>query len=232
MNRTVSTIGFWAGIIAFTANLSFVIAQLFQLAGALTYPYDEILIYGFSLCITIPFLIEMLALYYITPADKKIWTHAALIFTVVYVVFVTANYVVQLATVIPMTLKGQAEEIKLLIQTPHSLFWNFDAIGYIFMGFATLIALPVFSGRGIQRVVKYAFLANALVTPLIAFVYFYPNFSEQILLLGLPWAVTSPAAMLLLAMMFRTGMKNEVVARQQKQQFPAGRLKMLLLFNS
>lgn len=66
----------------------------------------------------------MLALHYAAPADKKIWSHAALLFTVMYVIFVTANYVVQLATVIPMTIKGTADEIRILNQTPHSLFFG------------------------------------------------------------------------------------------------------------
>lgn len=208
MNSTVYKIGFWGGITAFTANLAFVIAQLLQLIGTLTYPMDEILIYGFSLCITLPFLLEMLALHYITPPEKKIWSHAALLFTAIYVVFVTANYVVQLTTVIPANLRGESEEIKLLFQTPHSLFWDFDAIGYIMMGLAMFIALPVFNKEKIQLWVKYTFLANALVTPLISYVYFYPVFSEQLLLLGLPWAVTAPAAMLALALMFRKGFKR------------------------
>ena len=132
------------------------------------------------------------------------------IFTVIYVVFVTANYVVQLATVIPMTLKGVGDDIQILKQTPHSLFWDFDAIGYIFMGLATLIAVPVFENRGTQKWVKYSFLAHAAVTPLIAFVYFYPDFSERLLLLATPWAITAPLSMLLLAIMFKKegGIKN------------------------
>jgi len=203
MNTTVYKIGFWAGIIAFGSNAAFVLVQTLQLLGVFTYPYDEILIYGFSLCIVVPFLIEMLALYYATADDKKIWSHAALIFTVIYAVFVTANYVVQLTTVIPMTLKGAGDEIKILSQTPHSMFWNYDAIGYISMGLATLFAVPVFEKTGIQKWVRISFLANALVTPLIAFVYFYPVFSEKLLLLALPWTITAPTAMLMLALMFK-----------------------------
>lgn len=41
---------------------------------------------------------------------------------------------VQLATVIPAKLGGTSEAIRILEQTPHSLFWNFDALGYISMG--------------------------------------------------------------------------------------------------
>ncbi|MEO6547308.1 MAG: hypothetical protein ABIN94_04890 [Ferruginibacter sp.] len=203
MNPIVCKIGFWAGLFAFASNALFVLVQLLQLLGLLNYPYDEILIYGFSLCIVIPFLIEMLALHYAAADDKKIWSHLALIFTVMYAVFVTANYVVQLGTVIPMTLKGAGNEITILHQTPHSLFWDFDAIGYLCMGLATLSAVPVFEKKGIQKWVRISFLANALVTPLIGFVYFYPTFSQRLLILALPWAVTAPIAMLMLAIMFK-----------------------------
>lgn len=195
--------GFYAGVIAFAANAAFVVVQTLQLLGVLTYPYDEILIYSFSLCIVIPFLLEMLALHYATPDDKKIWSHTALIFTIIYAVFVIANYVVQLATVIPMTLNGNGDEVKILSQTPHSMFWDYDAIGYIFMGLAMLFATPVFEKIGFQKWVRISFLANAFVTPLIVFVYFYPTFSERLLLLALPWTITAPTAMLMLAIMFR-----------------------------
>jgi len=50
-----------------------------------------------------------------------------------------------------MTLKGASDDIGVLKQTPHSLFWDFDAIGYIFMGLATLFAVPVFEKQGLQR---------------------------------------------------------------------------------
>lgn len=209
MNRKVYKVGFWVGIVAFGSNAAFVLVQALQLLGILSYPFDEILIYGFSLCIVIPFLLEMLALHYVTPNDKKYWSHAALIFTIIYSVFVTANYVVQLATVIPMTLKGASNQISILIQTPHSLFWDFDAIGYISMGLATLLAVPVFEKQGFQRWVRISFLANAVVTPLIAFVYFYPQFSERLLLLAVPWTITAPMAMLLLAIMFKKNIAKQ-----------------------
>ena len=209
MNRKVYKFGFWFGVAAFGSNAAFVLAQTLQLLRILSYPFDEILIYGFSLCIVIPFLLEMLALHHVTPNDKKFWSHAALIFTVIYAVFVTANYVVQLATVIPMTLKGASDQISILIQTPQSLFRDFDAIGYISMGLATLFAIPVFEKQGFQRWVRISFLANALVTPLIAFVYFYPEFSEKLLLLGIPWTITAPMAMLLLAVMFKKNIGTE-----------------------
>ena len=203
MNKTIYKAGFYWGLIAFSSTVAFVIVQILQLLGVFSYPWDEILIYGFSLCIVVPFILEILALYYATSVEKKFWSHAALIFTVIYEVFVTANYVVQLATVIPMTIKGTSDQISILIQTPHSLFWDFDAIGYIFMGLAMLFAVPVFAKHGFQKWVRYSFLIHGLTTPLIAFVYFYPDFSNSLLLLGLPWGITAPVSMLMLALMFR-----------------------------
>jgi hypothetical protein len=100
MNKSVLKMGFVSGLAAFAATVAFDIVQILQLMGVFQYPIDEILIYGFSLCIVIPFLIEMLALHYAVADDQKFWSHGALLATVIYVVFVTSNYVVQLATVI------------------------------------------------------------------------------------------------------------------------------------
>jgi hypothetical protein len=203
MNKTIYKVGFRSGMAAFLATVGFNIVQILQLIRVFKYPLDEILIYGFSMCIVIPFIFEMLALHYAVPAEKKFWSHAALIFTIIYAVFVTQNYVVQLATVIPMTLQGNIEKIEILKQTPHSLFWNYDAIGYISMGLAMLFAAPVFEKHGFQKWVRYSFLVHGfLTTPLIAFVYFYPDFSEKLLLIGIPWIITAPMAMLLLAVLF------------------------------
>jgi hypothetical protein len=209
VNKSVYIIGFWSGLIAFISTSAYVVVQLLQVLRVLSFPIDEILIYGTSLCIVIPFVLEILALHYITPDENKFWSHAALVFSIIYAVFVTANYVVQLATVIPLKLKGAVNEIQILEQTPHSMFWNYDAIGYIFMGLATLIALPVFAKNGFQKWVRISFLANASVTPLITIVYFYPSFSEKLLFLGFPWGITAPLAMLMLAISFKKELENK-----------------------
>ena len=202
-DKPISTLGFWAGLAAFIAIISFGIVQVLQVLGLLVYPLDEILIYGCSLCITIPFLLAMLALHHITRQDRKFWSHTAVVFTILYVVFAAQNYVVQLATVIPMTARGMAGSIAVLRQTPHSLFWDFDAMGYIAMGLASLFAVPVFEKRGFQRWVRYTFLVHGLITPLIAWVYFYPAFSTGLLLVAAPWAITAPLSMLLLCLLFK-----------------------------
>lgn len=204
MITKISEVGYWSGLTAFVAVVAFDVVQLLQVVGVLRFPLDEILIYGASLCIVVPFVLEMLSFHYLTPKDKQFWSHASLIFTIIYAVFVIANYVVQLATVVPSKMNNSSYAIRMLEQTPHSMFWDYDAIGYIAMGLATLFAIPTLSKYGFERWVRLSFIAHVLVTPLIGYVYFYPEYSYTLLFLGFPWAITAPLFMLLLALMLRS----------------------------
>ena len=203
MAGSIGNVGYWSGLAAFVSAVAYDVVQILQVGGVLRFPADEILIYGTSLCIVVPFILEMLAFHHLTTSDRRFWTHGSLIFTIVYAVFVTANYVVQLATVIPAKLRGASETIRILEQTPHSLFWDYDAVGYVSMGLACLLAVPAVSSVGFERWVRLSLIANALVTPLISIVYFYPTFSTKLLFLGFPWAITAPLFMLMLAIMLR-----------------------------
>ncbi len=203
MTASVGEIGYGSGLAAASATVAYDVVQILQVAGVLRFPADEILIYGTSLCIVLPFLLEMVALHHATRPDRRLWTHAALIFASVYAVFVTANYVVQLATVIPAKLSGTLDAVRVLDQTPHSLFWDFDAVGYVSMGLAALLVIPAVGNDGLERWVRLSLAAHVAVTPLIAVVYFYPRFSPELLFLGFPWAVTAPLFMAMLAIMLR-----------------------------
>jgi hypothetical protein len=201
-NRSVYKVGFWSALIASVGACGYSIVQILQIVGVIRKPMDGILIFGFSLLIAVPFMLAMLALHYATPTERRFWTHAALLLTVVYVVYVTLNYVVQLAVVIPAL--QPRTSLDLLDQTPHSLCWTLDALGYIFMGLAMLFAFPIFEKQGLQNWLRWFFLANGLMTPVIAVIYFYPTFSTTLLLFGLPWIITAPGSILLLTAFFKT----------------------------
>jgi len=201
---TSCELGYRAGIAAFTATVAYDVVQILQVAGLLHFPVDEILIYGTSLCIVVPFVLEMVALHDVTLRTKQVWTLAALVFVSMYAVFATANYVVQLATVLPSKMRGASEGVRLLDQTPHSMFWDWDAVAYIAMGVATALVIPALGRVGFEKWVRRSLLAHALATPLIAFVYFYPTYSTRLLFLGFPWALTAPVFMLMIALMLRS----------------------------
>ncbi len=214
--RDVPKIGSLAAMAAFAAIVLYGIVQVLQVVNALRPPLDGILLYGFSLCIVIPFMISMLALHYVASAETRFWSSAALIFTVMYGTYVTLNYAVQLATVIPAALQHRLDDVRILDQTPHSLFWDVDALGYICMGFATLFGSFVFRNGGVDKWAKGFFIGNAVMTPVIALVYFYPTFSISLLILGAPWLVTAAGSMFCLALYF----KNAQLPQTGDQCFP------------
>jgi hypothetical protein len=199
----ITRIGFWSGLAAVAATVAYDLVQILQVVGALHFPFDEILIFGTSLCIVVPFVFTILAFHHSRPTDRRFWTHAALIFTTMYAVFGTANYVVQLATVIPAKLRGTVDTVRLLEQTPHSLLWDFDAVAYIAMGLATWVIIPALDTTRVERRVRVACMANVAATLLAGIVYFYPTFSNRLLVLGFPWGITAPLCMLLLALALR-----------------------------
>jgi len=203
MPSVVTRIGFLAGVAACCATVAYDVVQVLQVVGALHFPVDEILIFGTSLCIVVPFVLEILATHNSSAPERRFWTHAAVAFTSVYAVFGSANYVIQLATVIPAKLRGTAAPIRVLEQTPHSLMWDFDALAYIAMGLAALAIIPAMGDAPAERRVRIACVAHVLATVLAGIVYFYPIFSTRLLMLGLPWGLTAPVMMLLLAFALR-----------------------------
>lgn len=200
---TPARVGFWAGVAACAATVAYDVVQIAQMLGVVHFPVDEILIFGTSLCIVTPFVLEIVALHHTTPSDERFWTHAALIFTTMYAVFGSANYVVQLATVIPAKLRGALDPVKVLEQTPHSLLWDFDAMAYIAMGVAAVLIIPALRDTRDERRVRLVCIAHGVATALAGVVYFYPTYSYRLLLVGFPWAVTAPLFMLLLANVLR-----------------------------
>jgi hypothetical protein len=198
MHKVVYRVGFWSALIAFLASVGYSVVQVLQVLRILVWPTDVILIYAFSFCIAWPFMLAVLALHYSTPAEKKLWSHAGLLFAVMYATYVTLMYAVQLGTAIPLALRGTPNVY--LVVDRYSLFWTLDAMGYICMGLATLFAAPTFTPS--EKWTRRFFFANGLFTAVIAFVYFYPVFSIPLLLLATPWIITSPGSLLLLAICF------------------------------
>jgi len=213
---TAARIGFLAGIVAATATIAYDVVQILQVLGVLHFPLDEILIFGTSLCIVVPFVLLIVGLHHSTQGDNQFWTHAALIFTAMYAVFGSANYVIQLTTVIPAKLHGATGAVRVLEQTPHSLLWDFDALAYLSMGLAALLIIPALSKSGLEHSVRLACVAHVVATILSGIVYFYPTYSNTLLMIGLPWAVTAPLFMLLLAF----ALKRRSLSRSRDTESP------------
>lgn len=195
---TVSRIGFWSSLAALAAAAGYSVVQIFQLLGWLVFPWDQILIFGFSICIPVPFVLALAALHHSVPEERRIWTHSALVLAVMYAVLVTIVYPVQLAVVIPARLAGTAAAVQGLAVSPGTFVWVIDGAGYILMGLATLFAAGALAGDPSHRWLRRLLIANGLIDPVIIAVYIFP----WLLPAGGLWIITAPGSMWLLARYF------------------------------
>jgi hypothetical protein len=212
MNEASPKLGFCAAVVAAIAAMAYGVAQIAQILNIVSYPLADILIYGTSLCISAPFLIAILALHDTTESHKRLWTSGALLFGVIYVTYVVLMYTVQLSVVIPKSMESPSGGV--LGVAPQTLFWTIDGLGYVSMGVSTLFASLSLPRTGPGMWARRFMLANAAITPIIAFIYFYPHFSLGVLLLGTPWLVTAPGSLLALASYFRT-IQSAALARSK-----------------
>jgi hypothetical protein len=201
MKKNVALPGYYFALAAFVATVGYGVVQILQVVGAVKYPLDARLIYGFSLGIAPFYLLAILAFHYIVPEERRYWSHAALLFATLYAGFVVLMYGVQLATVIPASLRDPQET--LLTVTPHSFFWTIDALGYICMGISTFLAAFALRKDPGTIWLRGFLLANGLDVPLICLAYFYPHFSTLLLFIGSPWLITAPGSTLLLEIYFK-----------------------------
>jgi hypothetical protein len=207
---SILKVGLLASVVAFVSYAVYDSSFLLSASNIISPLQNNTIGYASSLIIATPFLLAMVALHYTVSEEKKFWTNTALVLSVIYTTYVSINYVVQLTTVIPAgytwSLDNQAGTIgslSLLNQTPHSLFWDMDGLGYIFMSLAAVFAFPAFEKYGLQKWLRYFFLANALDIPLFAITYYYPTFSVGTMLFALPGGIIAPGSILLLALFFR-----------------------------
>jgi len=74
----VARFGFWAAIASFVFAVAYGIPQVLQVAGILTFPYDEIWIFAPSLLLAPSFVLANASLYETTPGERRIFALAAL----------------------------------------------------------------------------------------------------------------------------------------------------------
>ena len=67
-----------------------------------------------------------------------------------------------------------------------------------------MLIIPALRNHGIERWVRVACTAHVVATVLAGIVYFYPTYSNRLLLLGFPWGITAPLFLVLIAVALRT----------------------------
>jgi len=202
LDRTAARLGFWSAFFSAIFAIMYIVAELAHLLGLLgQHDSPESLVVRMtpSLLLPIAFVILMVAIHACASEQRKIWSHSALAFAVIYAVLVSIVYFVELTVVIPRTIRGEADQVALLSFGFGTFMFAIDILGYAFMSLATLFAAPVFGGQGLERWIRWALLVNGLLAPVIALQILYPPLWNVAAI----WVVSFPAATVMLAVWFR-----------------------------
>jgi len=209
VSPSTKAVGFWSAVLATVFSVVYVVAQIAEWMGWMgsgggadnaSTPFGLVILLTPSLFLGSAFLTLIVSIHYVTSADRKVFSHAAVAFATVYAVLISINYYVQLAWVMPRLAAGRTEGIEQFLFTPFDSFlYAVDILGYSFMSVATLFAARVFTGRGIERVVRVSLTANGLLLPFIAL----QMYVHGLIWIAALWAVTFPASTGSLAILFR-----------------------------
>jgi hypothetical protein len=209
LSPSTRSAGFWSAVLATAFSLAYVVAQLAEWLGWLgsaggpestSTPLAIVLLLTPSLFLGSSFLVLLISIHQLAAPDGKIWSHAAVAFGTAYASLISIVYFVQLTLVRPRIASGRTEGIEMLLFVPFDSFlYAVDILGYSFMSVATLFAARVFTGQGLERVVRWFLLANGLLLPFIALQMFF----HPLIWIAALWAVTFPGATWSLAVLFR-----------------------------
>jgi hypothetical protein len=187
----------------------YVVAQLAEWLGWLgstggpassSTPLGLIVLLTPSLFLGPAFVLATVSLHELAPPARRVWSHAAILFAIAYMVLVALNYFVQLTWVAPRLAAGRTAGIEPFLFVPFDSFlYAVDILGYSFMSVSTLFAAFAIAGTGAARHARRLLLANGLLLPFIALQMFW----HGMIWIAALWAVTFPGAMISLALLFR-----------------------------
>ena len=209
ISPSAKAVGFWSAVLATVFSITYVVGQLAEWMGFMgsgggaenaSTPLGLVVLLTPSLFLGSSFLVLVVSIHQLSSPDRKIWSHAAVAFATVYAVLISINYFVQLTWVAPRLAVGRTEGIEAFLFTPFDSFlYAVDILGYSFMSMATLFAAGVFTGRGLERVVRVFLIANGLLLPFIAL----QMYVHWLIWIAALWAVTFPGSTWSLAILFR-----------------------------
>ena len=149
--------------------------------NCMEYPFSDSLIYYprdyyWMYCAIIQllvYLIFMISVHFIAPAEKKIYSFIGISFSVITSVILLANYFIQFAVVPISFMKGETEGIALLSQyNGHGIFIALEELGFFLMSLSLLFMAPVFSMRNrIENAIRWILIIPSIGT-VISFIFY------------------------------------------------------------
>jgi hypothetical protein len=215
-------IGFWSAILATVSLAAFAIAFTVTIiafpsavewhgieAYAATYNPTLTFFLMFPCFLLAPaFLVLMTCLHHSTPADKRILSLLALVFTLVYATQISTNYYTQLIAIGSSLQSGELDGLAIFaFFNPHSLPLSIELLGYGMLSVGMIFAAFLFPGGGTNRTIFWLFLANGVLNALYIFEPFIGLGGPPIVLALFNYTV--PIATALIAVQFKRALEGK-----------------------
>ena len=222
ISPATKTAGFWSAVLATVFSTTYVVAQLAEWSGwlgssggpaSMSTPLGIVVLLTPSLFLGSSFLVLAVSIHHVAVPARRVWSHVAVTFATAYAVLTGLVYFTQLTWVGPRVAQARGAGIEPFLFVPFdSFFYAVDILGYSFMSIATLFAAMVFTGRGLERVVRWFLIANGLMLPFIALQMYF----HSLIWVAALWAVTFPGSTWALAVLFRR--VNTTTVRTELQE--------------
>ncbi|MDJ1506425.1 hypothetical protein [Xanthocytophaga agilis] len=178
----------WSAASSFTFSLLYITGQVakwldlfgFEIATAQApyttgtgYMVNEYMVLLLSALLqAITFTILIIGIYHCTTKEKKIWSHVALVFALIYTVLISINYCLQFTFIVPYlaTLYVEGDFSTAL----DSLLYSVNMLGYSFLSLSVFFVAFIFSGEKPARLAQGFLFANSLTLPFLILQNFYP----------------------------------------------------------
>jgi hypothetical protein len=166
---------------------------------------------AFGFLLVIGFILFFASLYKTGNEDKRIFEIAGIMFCAIFGAIISLNYIINVGYVPNVLDQSGANIAFLTMSNPKSLAWVLEMFGYGFLGLATGIVAPLFAKRGIQGVIRYLLILNAIISILGAVVTAV-NLSGVLSIYGMIgyyfWNLLILIIMILVIIEFRFGLKR------------------------
>lgn len=195
---SVRRFAFWAAIATATTYAVFLLGYL--VGSLLSPPWDIALPVGASILIAPSFVLLMVGVHYSAPESKRIWSHAAIAFALLYAALVSIVYITWLFVVEPHVLNHTQSASAPFAFEKGSFIQMVDGLGYTYMSLAVSLTAPVFAGGRLAKRIRGLAVASgpAAIGVLLSYIFFAWPYN----LLGLPGTLLTLVYAVLLAVHF------------------------------
>lgn len=172
LQTKVTSMGFWSSVLLVIFGIAFIVSVVATYyvnhsfewwGGGEKAPLTFYVSLTLALLSVILLTMLMVSIHYYAPEEKKLFSHIAMVFTVIGVVLVSLNYYVQLTVVLKSFLADNTEGLQMFIyQNTASVMFAVDILGYFFIGLAMFFVAPVFGNGVLELFIRWFFVLTGL----------------------------------------------------------------------